>query len=329
MLLLSKEDIQKVFSMQDAIETDKEAFRTFSAGECEVPLRTNIPAPSAGGVFLFMPAYCAAAGYASLKIINIFPGNRELGLPTGPAQVLLIDGKTGFVLAILDGTYLTQLRTGAASGAAFDVFGRREAKIGAVIGAGSQSATQLAAMLCVRDLDEARITDLCLERAEEVAAQVRAEYPQLSTRIIAVPTVDEAIDNADLIITVTPAEKPVFDATKLKAGATVSCVGSYQPQMQELDPVALTRASKLYFDSREAVLSEAGDIIQPLRDGTISEDSFTGDIGDVLLGKTVGRESEDEIIIFKTVGIGAQDLITAKNIYLKAVAAGIGSQWTP
>ena len=327
MLLLSKEDIKKIFTIKDAITADKEAFTAFSAGQFDVPQRINIQAPTKEGVFLFMPAYSQTAGYAMLKNINIFPHNRELLLPTAPAQVLLIDGKTGIVSAAIDGTYLTQLRTGAASGAAFDVLGRKDSKIGAVIGAGDQGATQLAAMLAVRDLEEVRVFDIKFERAEAMAAAVKAEYPNCRTTVRAVRTSDEVVAGADLIITVTPSSKPVFNAAMIKPGATISCVGSYQPHMQEMDPLILKRAAKVYFDSKEAVLSEAGDILKPLEDGLITESDFTGDLGDVLLGKTAGRESENEIIVFKTVGIGAQDLIAAKNIYLKARDAGIGTVW--
>lgn len=329
MLLLSKEDIKKIFTIKDAIAADKEAFMAFSDGQFDVPLRTNIQAPTEEGVFLFMPAYSRAAGYAMLKNINIFPHNRDSQLPTAPAQVLLIDGKTGIVSATIDGTYLTQLRTGAASGAAFDVLGRKDSKIGAVIGAGDQGATQLAAMLAVRDLEEARVFDIEFERAEAMAAAVKAEYPDCRTTIRAVRTSDEVVDGADLITTVTPSLKPVFNAARIQAGATISCVGSYQPHMQEMDPLILKRAAKLYFDSKDTVLSEAGDILKPLEEGLITEADFTGDLGDVLLGKTAGRESENEIIVFKTVGIGAQDLITAKNIFLKARDAGVGTVWGP
>ena len=138
---------------------------------------------------------------------------------------------------------------------------------------------------------------------------------------------DEAIEDADLVITATPAEKPVFDGTKVKKGATISCIGSYQHHMQEIDPVVLTRASKIYFDSEEAVLSEAGDILIPLEDGTITKEDFTGDLGDVIKGKVTGRESDDEIIVFKSVGVATQDLVAAREIYDKALEAGIGTKW--
>lgn len=327
MLLLSREDIKKVFTIKDAIEADKYAFTLVVDGKCEAPLRTNIQAPKYDGCFLFMPAYVSEMDTASLKIINIFPHNIDQGKPSSPAQVLLIDGTTGIVTAVLDGTYVTQLRTGAASGAAFDVLAKKDCKIGALIGTGGQAATQLEAMIAVRDLEEARVFDLNLERTKEFAARMQEELKDYGTKIIPVNSSDEAVDNADLVITVTPSSKPVFDASKIKAGATISCVGAYQPHMQEMDPAILTRASKLYFDSEEAVLSESGDILIPLEDGTITKDDFTGDLGQVIKGELIGRENDEEIIVFETVGVATQDLVAARRIYDKAVEAGVGINW--
>ena len=327
MLLLSREDIKKVFTIKDAIEADKKAFRYVVEGKCEIPLRTNIQAPKYDGCFLFMPAYLEEMDTASLKIINIFPHNIDNGIPSSPAQVLLIDGKTGLVTAVLDGTYVTQLRTGAASGAAFDVLAKKDCRIGALIGTGGQAPTQLEAMLAARTLQEVRVYDMNPERTKVFAETMQEELKDYEARIIAAASSDEAIDEADLIITVTPSSKPVFDGTKVKAGATISCVGAYQHHMQEMDPAILPRASKIYFDSREAVLSESGDILIPLEEGIITEEDFTGDLGDVLLGKVVGRENDDEIIVFETVGVAAQDLVAAKEIYEKAIKAGVGITW--
>ncbi len=327
MLLLSREDIKKVFTMKEAVEADKEAFTLFSQGKSVVPLRTNISAPKYDGAFLFMPSYVEEMDCSAIKIVNVFPKNIDQGLPTTPAQVLLIDGTTGVVSSVLDGTYVTQLRTGAASGAAFDVLARKDAKKGALIGTGGQAATQLEAMLAVRELEEVKVYDLNKERLQAFVAQMNEELASYGAQILAAESSDDAITDADLIVTVTPSSRPVFDGTKVKKGATVSCVGSYQPHMQEMDPVILTRASKIYFDSEDAVLSEAGDILIPLENGTITKDAFTGDLGDVLLGKVVARENEEEIIVFKTVGIGTQDLVTAKKIYDKALAHGVGTNW--
>ncbi|HBI91031.1 MAG TPA: ornithine cyclodeaminase family protein [Terrisporobacter glycolicus] len=327
MLLLSRKDIKKMFTMKDAIETNKECFKLFSEGKSEVPLRTTIQAPNHNGVFLFMPSYVEELDAAGLKVVNIFPENVKENLPTAPAQVLLIDGKTGIVTAILDGTYVTQLRTGASSGAAFDLFAIKNAKIGALIGTGGQAATQLEAMMVARQLDEVRIFDLDEKRRQAFVNEMQEELKCYNTKIVKATSSDNAIENADIIVTVTPSTKPVFDGTKVKKGATVSCVGAYQHHMQEMDPAILPRASKIYFDSEEAVLSEAGDILIPLEQGIITKDDFTGDIGDVLLGKVIGRENDEEIIVYENVGIGVLDLITARAIYLKAVEAEVGTNW--
>lgn len=327
MLLLSRSDIKSVFTMREAVEACKEAFRAFSAGESDVPLRTNIQAPAHDGAFLFMPSYVANLDTACLKVVDIFPKNIDKGIATTQSQVMLIDGTTGAVCSVLDGMYVTQLRTGAASGAAFDVLAKKDCRKGALIGTGGQAATQLEAMIAVRDLEEVKVFDLNRERLEAFVAQMNEELAAYGTKILAADSSDDAVEDADLLVCVTPSPKPVFDGTKVKAGATVSCVGSYQPHMQEMDPVILTRASKIYFDSKDAVLSEAGDILIPLADGTITDADFTGDLGDVILGKLGARENDEEIIVFKTVGIGTQDLMAAKAIYDKAKAEGVGTEW--
>lgn len=327
MLLLSKEDIKRVFTMRDAVEADKEAFRLFSQGKSQVPLRTNIPVPKHHGSLLFMPSFVEELDTACLKVVNVFPDNIEKGLPTTPAQVLLIDASNGIVVSVLDGTYVTQLRTGAATGAAFDVLAKKECRKGALIGTGGQAAAQLEAMVAVRSLDVIKVYDMNRERLLSFVETMNRELAAYGAEILAADSSDDAVQDADLLVCVTPSALPVFDGTKVKRGATVSCVGSYQPHMQEMDPVILQRADKIYFDSEEAVLSEAGDILIPLENGQISKSDFTGDLGEVLLGNVTGRENEEEIIVFKTVGIGTQDLMAARRIYDKALAAQVGTKW--
>ncbi|MEG0108602.1 MAG: ornithine cyclodeaminase family protein, partial [Lachnospiraceae bacterium] len=229
--------------------------------------------------------------------------------------------------AILDGTYVTSLRTGAASGAALDVLARTDAKIGALIGTGSQAEHQLEAMLTIRPLEEVRVYARNYEKTKAFVIRMKERFTSYNTRITAVASSKEAITDADMIITCTSATTPVLDGSLVKPGAAISCIGSYQPHMQEIDADTLKRASKIFFDSKSAVLSEAGDILIPMKEGTISEEDFTGDIGEVLLGHLKGRETEEEILVFKSVGIGAQDLVTAKYIYDKALKQGIGSCW--
>ena len=327
MLLLSKKDIKEVFTMRDAIEADKEAFKIYTEGKSIVPLRTNIPATKQEGTMLFMPGYVENLDCAAVKIVSVFPKNEEKGKPVTPATVLLLDGTTGEVCAVLDGTYVTQLRTGAASGAALDILAIKNAKKGALIGTGGQASAQLEAMIESRNLEEVYIYDIDIEKTKKFVRQMNQELSNYNTKFNVAKTSDEAIENADVIITVTTAKKPVFDGNKVKKGATISAVGSYLPTMQELDPAILTRASKIFFESTDAVLAESGDILTPLADGIISNDDFNGELGQVINNEIAGRENDEEIIVFKTVGIAVQDVVTAKKIYDNALKRNIGINW--
>jgi ornithine cyclodeaminase len=241
--------------------------------------------------------------------------------------VLLIDGETGVVKAMMDGTYVTALHTAAASGAAFDLFGRKDASVGAMIGTGSQAMCQLEAMLSVRDLKEVRVAARNFEKTKAFAEQAAAELGHYGAEIIPVEDTNKAVEGADLVTLVTVSATPVCSAEFFKPGAVISAVGAYTYDMQELDPAVFDRCGKIYFDSEDAVLSESGDILRPLDEGSLSRDQFTGDIGDYLLGKIPGRESDDEIIVFENVGIGALDLYTASKVYDRAVASGTGLKW--
>ena len=314
MLIISKDEIKEFYSMKECMEAVKDAFSLFSQGKVDVPLRTQIQNEEGTGTYLCMPAYCKEYDASCVKVINTFPENIQKNIPTINAQVLVMNTETGVIDGMVDGTYVTQLRTGAASGVAFELLGKENCEIGALIGTGGQAATQLEAMLEAKNLKEVRVADLDIERAEAFVEKMKPELSQYKT---------EAIDNADLIITVTPSKKPVFDAKKVKAGATISGVGSFQPDMQEIPSELLQRASKIYFDSEEAVLSEAGDLLIPLEKGEITKEKFTGDIGQVINHTIKGRENDEEIIFFKTVGIAAQDLMTTQSIFNKAKANGI------
>lgn len=326
MLLLNKDDIKKVFTMKDAIEADKEAYRIFSEGKSEVPLRTNM-ASEKNGSMLFMPGYVSELGCAGMKIVSVFPDNAKIGKPVTPATVLLMDDSTGEVVSILDGTYITRVRTGAASGAAVDLLAVENAEIGALIGTGGQAPAQLEAMLAARKLKEVRVYSRNKEKREKFAQEMNEELKSYGAVIKAVESSDEAITDADVILLATTSETPVINGDLVKKGALVSGVGSYMPNMHEIDEKTLKKASKIFFDSKDAVLAEAGCIITPLKKGVISESDFSGDIGEVVMGTKAGRESDDEIIVFKSVGIGVQDVVTAKRIYDKAVEKNIGTEW--
>lgn len=333
MLLLSRDDIRSVYSQKDAIDDTQRAFELFCAGEIDVPLRTQIRTRAdargedVGGTFLCMPSYCASAEASCVKILNMFPGNIAQGMPSINAQVLVMDTKTGLIVGVVDGTYVTQLRTAGASGAALRLLARKGCRAGALIGTGGQAASQLEALIIAVEPEVVRIFDVDAARAEAFAERMGAELGHYGTRIIAAATSDEAVEDADAIVTVTPSTRPVLDGEKVKPGATVCGVGSYQPQMQELPASLMKRASKVFFDSKDAVLAEAGDVIIPLEAGDIDGSTFAGELGELSTGAIAGRENDDEIIVFETVGIAAQDLIVGQRIFEKAQAAGIGTVW--
>jgi ornithine cyclodeaminase len=326
MLFLTKEDIKKVFSMKDAIEADKQAFSMYSQGKSVVPLRVNIDVPKYQGQTLYMPAYVDGLDSGGVKIVSVFPGNIEKGMTSVQATMVLINEETGEVCSILDGTYLTQLRTGAAQGAAVDILARKDSKVGVLFGTGGQAATQLEAMLTARKLEKVYVFDINKQRAAEFAGRMQHELAGYGAEIIAGSDVEKVLPLADVITTVTTSKRPVFDGRLVKEGAHVSGVGAYTPEMQELDEYIVKRADKVFVESKEAVLSEAGDFIIPMKNGAIDSSRINGELGEVILGKIPGRQSEKEITLFKTVGIAVQDVVTAHKIYKKALEQGVGRQ---
>lgn len=327
MLLLNEKDIRTVFDMNDAIDSNIEAYKIFSSGNAVVPLRQVLAADEGRGNFAFMPAYSSDLGAAGIKIVNIFPGNRERGEATTIGQVLLMDDKNGEVIALMDGSFITKFRTGAASGAAFRLFARKDAKIGCLIGTGGQAECQLEAMLAACDLSEVKIVARDFAKTEKFVAKMSERFKYSGVKLVSYSDANEAVDGADIIVVVTVATKPVFDAKRVKKGAVVSGVGSYTAEMNEIDPELFKMADKIYFDSKDACIAESADIQIPLREGIVTEADLTGDIGEYALGKIAGRESDDEIIIFKNVGLGILDLVIAKLIYDKAKDSKVGLQW--
>lgn len=326
MLFLTKEDMKKVFSMNDAIVAVKEAFSMYSQGKSVVPLRVNINIPKYQGQNLYMPAYVNDLDIGGVKIVSVFPNNIEKGIRSIQATMVLINEETGEVCSILDGTYLTQLRTGAAQGAATDILARKDSKVGVLFGSGEQASSQLEAMLTARKLGKVYVFDINKKRAAEFADKIRNKLTGYDAEIIANSDIDEILPMADVITTVTTSKKPVFDGRLVKEGAHINGVGSYTPDMQELDEYLVKRADRVFVDSKETVLSEAGDFIIPMKHGTIGFNRINGELGEVISGKIPGRQSEKEITLFKTVGIAVEDVVVAAEIYRRALSAGLGTK---
>jgi ornithine cyclodeaminase len=298
--------------MDQAIEAMKDAYASLSGGTAVVPLRTRIAIPGSEALSLFMPAFVSAQGGNALaiKVVSLFPTNPSRGLAYIQAAVLVIDAETGQAIALLEGSSLTAIRTGAASGAAIDLLSRPESKVVAVFGAGAQGRTQLEAACSARNVETAYIFDSTPEKAKSLAEEMKGK-DSIPNDVRVAASAKEVIEQADIICTATTSAKPVFKDADVKPGTHISAVGSYTPEMQEVPAETLQRA-KIFVDSRSASLEEAGDLIQPLRAGLFDETHIFGELGEVITGKIQGRQSSDEITYFKSVGIAVQDAMAAQ-----------------
>lgn len=325
-LMLDADQMRDVFDMRAAIDADADALRAYSSGSCQIPLRANLNVPEHNGQSLYMPGYVPDERALGVKIVSVYPGNIDRGMTSVPATMVVLDAETGAVNALLDGTWLTQQRTGAVAGAATEVLARPDAKSFVLFGTGGQAETQLEAVLTVRPgITDVQVVDLVPERAEDFAARMTERLAgRFEATITRADDVDEAVRTADIITTVTTSLRPVFDGSLVRPGTHINAVGSYTPQMCELDPELLLRADKVYCDTRDA-LTESGDIQVPVRDGRFDLDQVTGELGEVLLGTAPGRESDDEITCFETTGSAVLDVVSAQRIVAAAQQAGKGT----
>ncbi|MFW7432951.1 ornithine cyclodeaminase family protein [Vagococcus carniphilus] len=324
MLFLTKENIINSFTMRDAMDACNESLRLYSEGKASVPLRTNINVAKQEGQSLYMPAYVEADKDAlGVKIVSVYPKNIEKNMPSVPATMVTLDAETGMVSAILDGTYLTQLRTGAVQGAATELLAREDAEIGALIGTGGQAEGQLWAMLTARPLKVVRIFDIDFERASAFAKEMEAKY---GVEMIPCKEAKECVEGADVITSVTTSKRPTFSAEWVKEGAHINGVGAYTPEMCEIPKEIIKKASTVIFDTMDGVLKEAGDFIQPLEEGYVTEDHYNGELGQLALGQISGRQNDKEITIFKTVGSAVLDVYVANKIVEKAKKENLGQE---
>lgn len=323
MLALTRSQVRALVSMPDAIALMKQAFAELSAGRTVSPLRTVIPLPDREADALFMPAYVPAMDALALKSVNVFRNNPQRGLPAIHALVMLVDTSTGQPAAIMDGSYLTALRTGAVSGAAADLLARQDSRTLAVIGAGAQGVTQIAAICAVRPIERVLAVDVSEAALERLQADIRQDWPDLSERIEVSTDAAAAVRQADIVCTATTSRTPVFADSDLKPGTHVSGVGAYTPQMQEVPAETVVRAT-VVVDAIDAALEEGGDLIIPLNQGLVSRDHFARELGMVVNGRATGRTSDDEITFFKSVGNAVQDAVVAKLAFERAREQAVG-----
>lgn len=325
MLVLTRSQVRELVSMADAIELMKTAFSELSAGRTVSPLRTVIPLPDREGDALFMPAYVPAMDALGLKSVNVFRRNPERGLPVIHAIVSLVDPETGQPLALMDGTYLTALRTGAVSGAAADLLARAESRVLAAIGAGAQGITQIAAVCAVRPIERVIAVDVNAPALERLRQQLRNDWPEIESRLETTTDAGAAVREADVICTATTSRTPVFRDEDVRPGTHISAVGAYTPEMQELPAETVARAT-VVVDAVDAALAEAGDLIIPLNDGLVTREHFARELGMVASGTAPGRTSDDEVTLFKSVGNAVQDVVVAKRAVERAWEMGVGTE---
>lgn len=287
-------------------------------GDVAVPQRIKIE--TSKGLTLFMPAYLHKTRAFAVKVVSVFEENIKLGLPTISAFVIVLDSETGIPLALMNGTKLTAIRTGAASGVATNLLSREEAHVFALFGAGGQAKDQVRAVIAVRPIKEIRIYTPSIQSANNLSDQLSMEYSDI--KIQAVKTPSQAVQGADIITCVTTSHMPVFDPAEISPGTHINGIGSFTPEMREVQVIGLPKL-RVFVDSYEAVLNEAGDIIQPIYEGYLKKEDLT-EIGQVILGKAIGRTSNEDITFFKSVGVAIQDTATAHAFLMKAEEVDLG-----
>lgn len=318
--ILTAADVRAALPMAQAIEVMRSAFGQLSANQATVPLRTRLQTDK--GLMLLMPAFLGQSRELGLKMVSIWGDNPAKGLPAIVALVTVFDADTGQPLAVMNGEELTAIRTGAGGGLAADVLARPDSRIAAVFGSGVQARAQLAAVCEVRQISEVRILGRSPASVDKFAAEVK-QWPNAPKTVKIAGSRRDAVHGADIVITATNSEKPVFDGRDLSPGTHITAVGSYAPHMQEVDEVTVQYA-KIVVDSVQACLSEAGDLLVPLERHIISKLDIHGELGAIINGEISGRESRDEITYFKSVGVAVQDAAAAAAVLRVAQEQNLG-----
>ncbi|MCG8347957.1 MAG: ornithine cyclodeaminase [Chloroflexales bacterium] len=329
MRILSANDVHQAAPMAAAIDAVAAAFARLSNSQATVPLRTRIDTPAHDATSLFMPAYLAGQEEATtpalgVKVVSIFPHNvSRYQLPSIHALVVLINPETGQPIAVLDGTYLTALRTGAASGAATRLMARPDARVLALFGAGAQARTQALAVCTVRSIERILIVNRTEQHADQLRALLSADGIQADVCIA--PSSAIALAEADVVCCATSTPKPLFDDANVRPGTHINGVGSYTPHMAEVPANTVARA-RLVVDQRAAAWEEAGDLIQARSAGLIDEHHVVAELGEVVAGNVPARTNAQEITFFKSVGNAVQDLAVGQLALKQALAHDIGRE---
>jgi ornithine cyclodeaminase/alanine dehydrogenase len=324
MLILSESDLRAVLTMSDVIAAVEQGFRAVAGGTANVPERLHVDVPAHNGVMLGMPAYIGSDGAEQsalgTKIVSVFEKNTERNLDVVQGVYLLLDDETGVPLSLMEGRFITAIRTAATSAVATKFMASQGRKRLAVFGAGVQARFHIEAMIEVAELEQVMIAARSIDKAKALVDHVRKAY-DLSCAVVS----GEQAATANLICTCTTSPVPLFNGLLVGEGTHINAVGAFTPSTRELDTETVRRA-RVIIDEASAAGREAGEILMPIADGAIDSRHVKGTLADVVCGKIAGRESASEITIFKSCGVAIEDLVTARLAYSRAIAAGIGTQ---
>lgn len=324
-ILLTRENVQELLDMRSTIEILEKAFSELAAGEANMPQRTPIRVADPPGVSLFMPAFIPGIGSLGAKVVSVFGGNpANYSLPAVLGTIILLDPKTGDTQCIMEGGYLTAMRTGGVSGVATKYLARRDSKTHVLFGSGVQAKTQAWAVAEAAELERCLVYSLDPPDQQKVFCDWVAASTKVPTEPVGDPA--QAVGEADILTLATSAKEPIIRGEWVKPGTHINGIGSHAPSMREIDAETVAK-SKVVCDLVSACQAEAGDLMIPADNEQWNWKQVHGDLGQVVRGAIAGREGDDEITLFKSVGLAIQDLSTAYQVYEQALKRNVGTEF--
>lgn len=323
--VFSQADIRQALHMPAAIAATAAAFRQLAANQATIPLRNRIELPDHQAVSLFMPAYLPQSTALGIKLVSVFPQNPErYGLPSLAAVLVMLDSTTGQPVALLDATYLTAVRTGAAPGVATQYMARADARVLALFGAGAMAPDQARAVCAVRSIERIWLVNRTPANAARLRERLLAD-PAIAADIQIATTPAQALAEADIISCATGAPEPLFAAADVRPGTHINAIGSHEPHIAEVPPATVAQA-RVVVDHMEAAWAEAGDVLCAQAQGLITTAHVVAELGQVVAGEVAGRTTAAEITFFKSVGVAVQDMAVAQLAFERALALGLGTE---
>ncbi len=312
-VFINKETVAALLPMEECIAVMEQAFHSFATGNCVQPLRPLMWLPGRKGLLGMMPGYAGDIDVMGIKVISVFPENKEFGYSPHQGMVLLFETKNGRPLCMADADEITAIRTAAASAVATNLLARKDAETLSIMGSGIQAAPHIEAMQLVRKIKKITLWSRNEASAVKLAKKVSAKN-KIDISIAKDP--EEAVRNMDIICTITAAVEPIVKGEWVAKGTHINAVGSCMPGARELDTAAIL-SSRLFTDCYESLFNEAGDFIIPKNEGAIDDGHVKAEIGEVLLGKKEGRTSPADITVFKSLGLAVEDIFAVDHIYRK------------